>query len=463
MDVKLPPWAQNVHDFIRIHRAALESDYVSEHLHHWIDLIWGYKQRGEEAVRAKNLFYFLTYEDEINIDTIQDPVQKQSIEDQINNFGQTPSQLLKKPHPKRCKRFEFIGSNIFDKFNREKTFLAEGNFERVILLPFLKSKDTSPKQAIPDLYSGQLIGIDENLNSWVFKWRINTKNEFICDPDSRSANDRKIPIFLPKITPKSFIVNHGQEYIIVIGCPDRSFKIISNLDQKPTVLLSMTTGHSDIITCAALSEDDRYLVTGSLDSNVVIWKLGGKREIKIQFTIFGHEKEITAVDISRDNDIIVSASKYGKILVHSLFDESLIRAFSHTEDLNITQISINSNCEIVFSSISAENVGPRFSTLHLYSCNGQKISKQDFGSEIVHFTISRSGSHIIVCDSVGSLSLHFTHNFSHIHTFMHESNIPVISTMLYSPDERFLHVSRQKKKGDNAELVLISTDLIISE
>lgn len=49
----LPPWAKgSAREFIRKHREALESDFVSENLHHWIDLIFGYKQRGKVGINT---------------------------------------------------------------------------------------------------------------------------------------------------------------------------------------------------------------------------------------------------------------------------------------------------------------------------------------------------------------------------------------------------------------------------
>ena len=62
-DVVLPPWAHNSpRHFVALHRAALESPHVSENLHQWIDLVFGYKQTGRPAVEAHNVFRPFTYE-----------------------------------------------------------------------------------------------------------------------------------------------------------------------------------------------------------------------------------------------------------------------------------------------------------------------------------------------------------------------------------------------------------------
>lgn len=61
-DVLLPPWClQDTRLFVLIHRQALESEIVRNTLHNWIDLIFGYKQTGQNAVDAINVFHPAVY------------------------------------------------------------------------------------------------------------------------------------------------------------------------------------------------------------------------------------------------------------------------------------------------------------------------------------------------------------------------------------------------------------------
>ena len=82
-------------------REALESEHVSANLHQWIDLIFGYKQKGKEALAADNVYYYLTYEGAVDVDSIADPVKRAALQAQISEFGQTPLQLFRVPHPSR--------------------------------------------------------------------------------------------------------------------------------------------------------------------------------------------------------------------------------------------------------------------------------------------------------------------------------------------------------------------------
>ncbi|CCG80985.1 Beige/BEACH domain protein [Taphrina deformans PYCC 5710] len=101
-DVILPPWAHGCPEvFIQKHREALECEYVSQRLHLWIDLIFGYKQLGVPAVEATNVYHALSYHGAIDLDSVRDPLERLATIGIIHNFGQTPRQVFSRPHVQR--------------------------------------------------------------------------------------------------------------------------------------------------------------------------------------------------------------------------------------------------------------------------------------------------------------------------------------------------------------------------
>lgn len=54
-DLDVPAWCGSSQEFVAAHWALLESPEVSQDLHHWIDLTFGYKLQGKEAVKEKNV------------------------------------------------------------------------------------------------------------------------------------------------------------------------------------------------------------------------------------------------------------------------------------------------------------------------------------------------------------------------------------------------------------------------
>ncbi|CAD6262751.1 unnamed protein product [Miscanthus lutarioriparius] len=294
--VELPPWAENHVDFVHKHRKALESEHVSAHLHEWIDLIFGYKQRGKEAIMANNVFFYITYEGTVDIDKITDPVERRATQDQIAYFGQTPSQLLTVPHMKRKPLAEVLqlqnhdlayGSQIYNRFRR----LCHS-----------------------------------------------------CDASLRKKQSR---------------VNKGHSANMVsCGHVDGSLKLISPDGAKT---IETASGHIAPVTCLALSPDSNYLVTGSRDTTVILWRIhqtGSSHKKNAQqpppttpttprsplsgstsslsetkrrrvegpmHLMRGHLGEVTCCSVSPDLGLVASSSNATGVLLHSLRTGRLIR------------------------------------------------------------------------------------------------------------------------------------------
>ena len=106
--VSLPPGANgSAKDFIVMLRCALESQYVSQHLHEWIDLVFGVKSRGKQiCYSSKNLFHPICYLTDVTGDVIEyckeNDTGREVVVLQSQEFGHVPKQLFPtEPHVER--------------------------------------------------------------------------------------------------------------------------------------------------------------------------------------------------------------------------------------------------------------------------------------------------------------------------------------------------------------------------
>ncbi|RZF45662.1 hypothetical protein LSTR_LSTR010613 [Laodelphax striatellus] len=299
-DVVLPPWAKgDPREFIRVHRQALESDYVSQHLHQWIDLIFGYKQQGAPAVDATNVFHHLFYEGNVDIYNIDDPLKKNATIGFINNFGQIPKQLFKKAHPAKKLNHR---SSVLDPTpinstlnSSERLFYHNLDNLRPSLQPIKELKGSvgqilqsdksvlaveQNKALVPPSYTKYI--------SWGF-----------ADHSLRLAsydNDKSHLV--------SEVLMHGCGEIVACVCP--SAKTIVTADTSSVVtlweysrrqlqVLQCLYGHSDAVTCLASSPAYNVIVSGSRDMTAIVWDLS--RRIFVR-QLIGHNAPIAAVAVN---------------------------------------------------------------------------------------------------------------------------------------------------------------------
>ncbi|KAL4588131.1 hypothetical protein LXL04_001011 [Taraxacum kok-saghyz] len=274
-DVVLPPWAKgSAREFIRRHREALESDYVSEHLHHWIDLIFGYKQRGKAAEEAVNVFYHYTYEGSVDIDAVTDPAMKASILAQINHFGQTPKQIFPRAHPKRKKD------------------------RKTPINPLKHSNHLVPHEIRKSASAiAQII----------------------------TANDKIL-----MVGPNNLLKPRTYQNYVAWGFPDRSLRYMS-YDQDRLLSTHENLHGGDQIRCASASHDGQVLVTGADDGLVSVWRVGSHpgfrapRALHLEKSLSAHTSKINCLHICQPYMVILSGSDDCSVIIWDLSSLVFIR------------------------------------------------------------------------------------------------------------------------------------------
>ncbi|XP_070247222.1 neurobeachin-like protein 2 [Myotis yumanensis] len=387
-DVVLPPWAKSPEDFIQQHRQALESEYVSTHLHEWIDLIFGYKQRGPAAEEALNIFYYCTYEGAVDLDQVTDERERKALEGIISNFGQTPCQLLKEPHParlsaeeaaQRLARLDTNSPSVFQHLDQLRAFFAELISDGVPLVLAMVPHRQLHSSMTPDL----LVTVSANgllgTHSWL-PYDRNISNYFRFIKDSTKGQRLLSGPWVPGsgVSGQALAVAPDGKLLFSGGHWDGSLCVTALPRGK---LLSQINRHLDIVTCLALDTCGIYLISGSRDTTCMVWQLlyqGGlsvglaSKPIQV---LYGHEAAVSCVAISTELDMAVSGSEDGAVIIHTVRRGQFVAALRPPGAMlpgPVSHLALGSEGQIVVQSSARERLGAQVAySLHLYSVNGR--------------------------------------------------------------------------------------------
>ncbi|XP_067395033.1 WD repeat- and FYVE domain-containing protein 4 [Emydura macquarii macquarii] len=315
-DVQLPPWADgNPYKFINLHRQALESDYVSANLHHWIDLIFGHKQHGSAAVEAVNTFHPYFYGDKVDLNSTSDPLIKSTILGFVSNFGQIPKQLFTKPHPSR----NATGKNASGKEAASSLHSAGlvppllSSLQNMKLFP-LTIKE-APKRAIGHIVYTEksVLAVERNkvlippLWNKTFCWGF---DDFTCCLGNYKPDKNMVTLecmadwgkcFCAVCPTSTTIITSGTSAVVCVWELSLVKDKVRCLNLRQALY-----GHTQAVTCLAASVTYSIIVSGSNDRTCIIWDLNQLTQVT---RLPAHGASLSAVAINDSTGDIASCAR----------------------------------------------------------------------------------------------------------------------------------------------------------
>uniref|UniRef100_A0AAX7U175 Neurobeachin n=1 Tax=Astatotilapia calliptera TaxID=8154 RepID=A0AAX7U175_ASTCA len=288
-DVELPVWAKKPEDFVRINRMALESEFVSCQLHQWIDLIFGYKQRGPEAVRALNVFNFLSYEGaKSNLCVVTAVTVTCSRLFAVNRWHNTVGE---------CTLME----------------VQQAHHLPIEMDPLIANNSGVNKRQITDL-------VDQSIQINTHCFVVTADNRYILVCGFWDKSFRVYSTETGKLT--QIVFGHWD----VVTCLARSESYIGG---------------------------DCYIVSGSRDATLLLWYWSGRHHIigdNPNNILTGHDHEVVCVSVCAELGLVISGAKEGPCLVHTITGD-LLRALEGPElcqQPRLISVSSEGHCIIYY-------------------------------------------------------------------------------------------------------------------
>lgn len=322
--VNLPPWARNdPRLFILIHRQALESDHVSQNICHWIDLVFGYKQKGKASVQAINVFHPATYFG-MDVSAVEDPVQRRALETMIKTYGQTPRQLFHTAHASR----PGAKLNIEGELPAAVGLLVQFAF-RETREPIKEITYPSPLSWIKGLKWGEYVGSPSAPVPVVC---------FSQPHGERFGSLQALPTRAICGLSQNFclLMTYSKEQgvrsmnntdiqwsaILSWGYADNILRLKSKQSEPPINFIQSSQQHQ--VTSCAWVPDSCQLFTGSKCGVITAYTnrftSGTPSEIEMesQMHLYGHTEEITSLCVCKPYSVMISVSRDGTCIVWDL-------------------------------------------------------------------------------------------------------------------------------------------------
>ena len=428
-NVELPKWVfgnnknidirspyEAAYEFVYINRKALESEFVSQHLNEWIDLIWGDKQNGNKAANAKNVFRHEMYPDVWETDFGKQHKNEEEIHTILTFVGQIPHQLFDKPHPPRLPNHS-QNNNIFLSYNIDTT-------SKIFISTLEVKKNELSFLLINEKGSCQNL----QLNFKYFQEKFKKEQSIF----RRMSGDHMLPklhystIQNPEsLHQTKWLYIDNQQFLVV----DKQHKCdIFLIHTKTGQLKRIIRQRNDVITC---DYDGKWFAVATKDSKVQVYST---KDFKMHISISSFGDLVNCCSLSSQFHSLVCGTRDNSLMIYSLSNCSLVRIVEINSKplLCITTHSWGFN--VLYSS-SVKDGNP-INFLALYSINGDFIKKVQISISIVKmlsWSDNKGFDYVLLLDENNSI-------------YAFEAFTLEISRPLYVSKEKIISIHYMKAK-----------------
>ena len=339
IDVECPLWSENdPYKFLTYLNLAFESDEVSSNLGNWIDLIFGYKQRGKEAEKANNIYMFNCYPDLVDIENMS--IEKKRYYYRFVEFGACPRQLFKKPFDKKESYTGFkqvIDKDVsvitieLKKDEDQKEEKEKEKNEKVDIIDLIK-KDTNIQKYFPlakkgaKLFYSNYNGIhlsQKKLNEDTYRY------DQILLIYGFGIKFEKYFLGNSLITDDPPCVMYGEGRFLLEGGYLDGLMLLTDFNNNNVEKIYNPNDKSPV-TCMVINQEQNIIIVGNNIGLIYAYEINETSFMlikKIQY----HQKAINYLFLSDELNAFVSSSEDKYINIYSLPNCDIIHSFEIDE------------------------------------------------------------------------------------------------------------------------------------